>query len=276
MRLFNKVAVIGTGLIGGSMALAIRKKGLAGEVVGVSRHKETLALAKKIGAIDKGSRELSIIRGADLVIFAAPVKTILSLADKARGFIPKEAIVTDVGSTKKQIAAKLEKIFPNYAGGHPLAGSEKRSIANINAEMFKDSLCILTPREKTSPGALRKIKRLWNALGAKVYMMSPGRHDEILSFVSHLPHAVAFSLAGSVPRKYMKFSASGLKDTTRVALSDPRLWTDIFLSNKRNMLKSIKAFEDNLSKIRSAIEKNDEGGLLEILLKEKKKRETLK
>jgi len=275
MRLFNKVAIIGTGLIGGSMALAIKKKCLAHQIIGVSRHKNTLIWGKKSHIIDKGSQNLSIIQDADLVVLATPVNTILKLADIILKFIRKDSIVTDVGSTKKEIVSKLSKIFPNYVGSHPLAGSEKRGLTNASTDIFKNSLCILTPTKNTTPKALKKIKNLWNKLGARVIFLSPDTHDRILSFVSHLPHVIAFSLIDIVPDKYLRFGATGLKDTTRIALSDSRVWVDIFLSNRENMLKSIESFQNNLSRIKSAINKRDERTLIKILKKAKGKREIL-
>jgi prephenate dehydrogenase len=275
MRLFNKVAIIGTGLIGGSMALAIKKKRLTHQIIGVSRHKNTLIWGKKSHVIDKGSQNLSIIQDADLVVLATPVNTILKLADIILKFVRKDCIVTDVGSTKCEIVSKLSKIFPNYVGSHPLAGSEKRGLANASTDIFKNSLCILTPARNTNPKALKKIKNLWNKLGARVIFLSPDTHDRILSFVSHLPHVIAFSLIDIVPDKYLNFGATGLKDTTRIALSDSRLWVDIFLSNRENMLKSIEHFENNLSRIKSTINKRDERTLIKILKRAKGKREIL-
>ena len=275
MRLFNKVAIIGVGLIGGSMALAIKKKCLAHQIIGVSRHKNTLIWGKKSHVIDKGSQDLSIIQDADLVVLATPVNTILKLADIILKFIRKDSIVTDVGSTKKEIVSKLSKIFPNYVGSHPLAGSEKRGLVNASTDIFKNSLCILTPAKNTNPKALKKIKNLWNRLGARVIFLSPDTHDRILSFVSHLPHVIAFSLIDIVPDKYLKFGATGLKDTTRIALSDSRLWVDILLSNRKNMLESIEDFENNLSRIKSVINKRDERTLIKILKRAKGKREVL-
>ena len=275
MRLFDRVTIVGTGLIGGSLALAIKKKGLACEVFGVSRHRNTLLLAKKSGAIDKGSEHLGIIKGSDLVILATPVNTILNLAKEIAGLIPRGCIVTDVGSTKQEIVSCLSKIFPNYVGSHPLAGSEKRGIKNACPGMFEESLCILTPTRNTNPKALRKIKILWNELGAKVIFLQPDTHDRILSFVSHLPHALAFSLIDIIPPGYLKFGANSLKDTTRIALSDSQLWADIFLSNPRNISRAIELFQKNLSRIKSAINKKDKKLLTSILKKAKAKRDSL-
>ena len=276
MRLFNKVAVIGMGLIGGSMALDIKKKRLAHQIIGVSRHKDTLIRARKSRVIDKGSQDLSIIKDADLVVLATPVNTILKLSQTIAKFVSKDCIVTDVGSTKCEIVSRLGKTFANYVGSHPLAGSEKSGIRNIQPGIFKDSLCILTPVKNTAPKALKKIKNLWNQLGAKVVFLSPNTHDNILSFVSHLPHAIAFSLIDTIPDKYLKFAANGLKDTTRIALSDSRLWADIFLSNRKNMLKAIESFQDKLSGIKLAITRREEKTLIRIMKKAKAKRESLR
>jgi len=274
-KLFDKVAIVGTGLIGGSMALAIKKKRLANEVIGVSRHKETLSTAKKNGVIDRGSQDLNIIKDADLVVLAAPVDTILNLAEPISKIVKPGCIVTDVGSTKREIVARLEMVFPGYVGSHPLAGSEKRGVVNAEAGIFCGTLCILTPTRRTDKQALNKIKKLWDALGARVMLLPADSHDKILSFVSHLPHIAAFSLISIVPAKYLKFAASGLKDTTRIASSDSQLWSDIFLSNPKNINTAISLLEDALSRIKTAIQKKDRKLLASILKEAKKKRESL-
>ena len=275
MKLFKKVAIIGTGLIGGSLAQAIKKNRLADEIVGVSRHKRSLALAKQHKAIDRGSQSLEIIKGADLVVFATPVDVILKVAPKARQFIDDKAIVSDVGSTKELIVKNLEKIFPRFVGSHPLAGSEKRSIANANPSLFKDSLCILTPTRNTDTRALKRIALLWKQVGAKTSIIDPAVHDTILAFVSHLPHVAAFSLIDAVPSQYLQFSATGLKDTTRIAASDSEIWTEIFLSNRQNILKAIFLWQKEISQIQIAIKKKDSRQLSLLLQKAKVKRERL-
>lgn len=275
MKLFNKVAIIGTGLIGGSIALEIKSKQLAKQVIGISRHKKNILLAKKRGLIDNGSLQLDIIKGADLVIFATPVRTIINLAPKISKFLSKNCIVTDVGSTKTEIVSGLTKIFPNFIGSHPLAGSEKRSVFNAQLNMFKGTQCILTPTRKTNTKALNKIKTLWHKLGARVIMLSPQTHDKILSFTSHLPHAAAFSLMGVVPKEYIKFASSGLADTTRIASSEPELWVDIFLTNAKNTIRNIGLMQDKLSAIKSAIKNNNKQLLNKILKEAKEKRDRL-
>jgi prephenate dehydrogenase len=275
MKLFNKIAIVGLGLIGGSMGLVIKKKRLAKEVVGVSRHRQTILLAKKMQAIDSGSQNLKIIKGADLVILATPVSTIFSLAVAISKIIRPDCIVSDVGSTKQEIASKLGRVFTRYVGSHPLAGSEKCSIKNANSRLFRDSLCILTPSMNTDAQALDKMRRLWFELGARVTFLPASTHDKILSFVSHLPHAIAFSLIGIVPKRYLRFASTGLKDTTRIAASDSRLWEDIFLSNKKNIIKAIDLFRGNLLRIKKAINKKDRKALSKFLKEAKRKRDSL-
>lgn len=275
MKIFKKVAIIGTGLIGGSLAMAINKGRLAGEVVGVSRHKKNLRIAERRGAIDRGSQSLEIIKGADLVILATPVGVILRLAPKISKIVSDNCIVTDVGSTKKEIVASLEKTFKRFIGTHPLAGSEKRSVSNASAALFKDTLCILTPTAKTNKTAFNKVNLLWKKAGAKTTVLRPDVHDRILGFVSHLPHIAAFSLMESVPKNYLEFAAAGLKDTTRIAASDSELWAEIFLSNRSNLLKGIKTLQKNISCIGKAIKNRNKKRLSDILNRAKAKREIL-
>lgn len=269
------MAIVGVGLIGGSIALSIKKMRLADKVIGVSRHKRSLAIARRIKAIDEGSQDINIIKDADLVILALPVSAILKSAPRILKIIKKGCVVTDVGSTKMVIVSKLERIFPRYIGGHPLAGSEKRGIINADAEIFKDSLCVLTPTKKTDKEAQRKVGQLWRRIGARVIFLTPAYHDKILSFISHLPHLIAFSLIAAMPRKYLRFASSGLRDTTRIAASDAGLWRDIFLSNQKNMSKAIELFQKDLLNLKSAIEKKDARRLGRVLKQAKNKRDSL-
>lgn len=276
MPLFNKVAIIGTGLIGGSLALGIKQKKLAHEVVGVSKHKKSILLALKLKVIDKGSVSLEIIKGADLLIIATPVDTIITLKDEILKYVDRNCIITDVGSTKEKIVGQLEEALPNYIGSHPLAGSEKRGVINASSSIFDGSLCILTPTKKTTSSVLKNIARFWKSLGAKTIILTPKAHDRVFSFVSHLPHIIAFSLINTIPEELLKFSSGGPRDTTRIAASDSILWKDIILSNRKNLLDAIKLFENNLFRIKSAIKNNDSQALERILLQSKKIRESLK
>ncbi|MCM8796869.1 MAG: prephenate dehydrogenase [Candidatus Omnitrophica bacterium] len=275
MRLFNKVVIIGTGLIGGSLALAMKKRGLTKRIIGMGRHRKNLLLAKKIGAIDFISQDFSLVRDADLVVLATPVRKIIELGLKISPYLNAGCIVIDVGSTKGQIVKSLEKTIPCFVGSHPLSGSEKRSVIYANPDMFQNSLCILTPTPKTNLDAFKKIKQLWEKVGAKVVTITPSMHDKILAFTSHLPHILSFSLICTVPEAYFQFSSGGLRDTTRVASSDSELWTDIFLSNARNAISAIVKFQKKLSALTMAIRKKDRQRLSILLKKAKTKRDKL-
>ncbi len=279
MRLFNKVAIIGVGLIGGSIGLGIKKKKLARQVIGIARHKKTINSAIKRGAIDRGFLNVSAINGADLVILATPVNSIIQIGARISSLVRPGALVTDTGSTKKLIVRKLENVLPNFVGAHPLSGSEKQGIINAEADLFCDSLCILTPTTKTSKAALGKIKRFWIELGARVIYLTPARHDKLISYVSHLPHIAAFCLIQSVPRNSLYLASSGLRDTTRIAASADTLWKDILLTNSENVLNALKKFSASLSRIKSAIIQRDTKALERILRQarlERKELENLK
>lgn len=276
MKMFDKVAIVGTGLIGGSIALAIKKKNLCRQVIGISLHKKSLTLAKRIGAVDIGSLSLSAIKDADLVILAMPVSSIISLAPEISGLIKKNCLVFDVGSTKAKIVSKLSGLFPFFVGTHPLAGSEKRGIINACPDLFHNSLCIITPVNNTAATAVAKVKKLWSFLGAKTIVMNPLQHDRILGFISHLPHVAAFSLMNSVPEEFLKFSPVSFKEATRVAASDSALWADIIIDNRENVLNAIKELQKNMNDIKSAIKKNNPAELARIFQKAKIRRGSLK
>jgi len=275
MKLFKKVGIVGTGLIGGSIALAIRKKRLAGEVVGISRRRKSIRDAKSRGAIDRGSQDLKIIRGCDAVILATPVETIIKMEPAISKLVSRDCLVTDVGSTKVEIVKVFSKIFPNFIGSHPLAGSEKTGILQAHVDLFKNSLCILTPTEATSTAALKITKVLWQRLGAQTVLLTPKSHDRILSFVSHLPHVAAFALMGVLPKDYLRFASSGLKDMTRIARSDGELWVQIFLSNPKNLVKAIESLDAQLSQIKGALRRKDKKLLKGILERARTKRRIL-
>jgi len=275
MKLFNKVAIIGTGLIGGSIALAIKRRRLANRVIGLSRRKKTLIIAKKIKAIDEARSRVSELGDVDLVVLATPVGRIIELAPQLIKVIKKDCIVSDVGSTKQLILSRLSRNLPNYVGTHPLAGSQNSGIVFARADLFEGSTCIITPGWRMNSRALVKITLLWRRLGARVVYLNAAEHDRALSMVSHLPHVLAYSLMTSVGNKYLKYAASGLRDTTRIAASDPYLWADIFLSNRENMLKAIDLFGADLADMRQAIEKRDKRKLISIMEKARDKREKL-
>lgn len=275
MKMFNKVVIIGTGLIGGSIGLALKKQRLAACVMGLSRHRKNTRLAKKVGAIDSIAESLTVVEDADLVILATPVDTIIELAERIAKKIKKDCIVIDVGSTKEQIVSKLNTLMPNFLGCHPLAGSEKKGIANLQNNIFKGSICIITPTAKTNPRVLGKVKLFWKKLGARIIILSAKKHDQVLALTSHLPHALAFSLISSIPDQCLGLSSSGLRDTTRISGSNASLWSEIFLSNRVNLLTALSIFQKKLTVLKFALEGKNKSQLVKILKLANKKRKKL-
>lgn len=278
--MFKRVTIVGLGLIGGSLALAIKKERLAKEVVGVSRRRSTIrkALARKI--VDSATLDVRKgVKGSDLVILTTSVLKIIGIAKKISPWLSRGTILTDAGSTKREIVDKIGKVLPrggvSFIGSHPLAGSEKAGIDHINGRLFKDAYCILTKTKKTDIKTLNKIKRFWRALGMKVETISPEKHDMLLSRLSHLPHVTAVALMNACGKKELCLAAGGLKDTTRIASSNPELWKDIFVTNRKNIANDISFLKKELSKIESALKKNDSARLLSLLSKAKVIRDSI-
>lgn len=279
MKLFDRVTVIGLGLIGGSLALAIREKKLAKEVVGVSRKKSTIDKAVKRGIVNSATLDIENgVRDSDLVIITTPVFKIADIAKRIFPFLKKDAVITDAGSTKKYIVNSIEKSGLkgiNFVGSHPIAGSEKSGIMTADKDLFKGAYCVLTRTKNTDPKILNKVKKFWEKLGMKVEVMSPAEHDKLLSKISHLPHAVSASLVNCVGIKGIKLAAGGFRDTTRIASGEPELWKDIFLTNRDNLIKDIGILKKELFKIETALKNNNTRDLLKLLSKAKSIRDSL-
>jgi prephenate dehydrogenase len=275
MKLFNKAVIVGTGLIGGSLGRAIREKKVVSRVVGLSRHKRNARLALKAGAIDRIGVSLDEVKDADLVILATPVDTIVDIALKISGKIKEGCVVIDVGGTKQEVVSRVSPVIPGFLGCHPLSGSEKRGAANLKKGIFENSLCIVTPTAGTKKNVLAKVRELWKKLGSRVVILSPGEHDRIIAFTSHLPHAVAFSLISCIPETLLTLSSGGLKDSTRISASDAGLWSGIFLSNRVNLLACLSAFQAKLASLKLALKKRDKKLLMKFLSNANTKREKL-
>ena len=256
MKKFNKVAIIGVGLIGGSMGLALKKRGLARLVVGVGRRRSSLKKAQRKGAIDWGTLSLENgVRGADLIILATPVLKIIDFGKRLSGLVAPGTIITDVGSTKAEVVRILERSLPkgvHFVGGHPMAGSEHRGVEFAQKDLFRGTLTFLTKTKNTNPAALRTVSFLWRTLGAKVEILSPARHDKIVANISHLVHIAACELVNSA-KGDLRYASSGFADTTRIASSDPALWRDIILTNKREIVASLDRYIRTLQKTKKII-----------------------
>ncbi len=278
--IFKKVAIIGVGLIGGSIGEAVRRKGLAGTVTGIGRRASSIKEARRRGAIDEGTLDLKKgVRGADLVIIATPVCLIPVIAGKISPALKRGAIVTDVGSTKSLIVKAVEGCLPKrvfFVGSHPLAGSEKRGVKFAEENLFKGTVVIMTKTKKTKEPAVRKLSRFWSALGVKrVVIKSPEEHDRIVAEISHLPHLAASALIISAGARSLEFASTGFKDTTRIAASDPDVWRDICITNKVNIVRSLDRYERCLGKLKKLIKDNKAEALRKEFAKSKAIREKL-
>lgn len=275
MKLFKEIAIFGVGLIGGSIGLAIKRRQIADKVIGIGRHKESIDEALRQGAIDEGSLDIERAKDAGLLILAAPVKGIINVIAQLPKIIRRDCIVIDVGSTKTEIVKAAQNYGLNFIGCHPLAGREKRGVEYSMPDIFKNSLCLIVPSRKAEKEGVEKIKRFWKELGARTELMDAGAHDRALAFVSHLPHLVAYSLIDCISARYLRFAASGLKDTTRIGLSDPFLWRDIFLTNRKEILAAIKDFKASLGCFELLIKNNQPKALAAYLAKSRNKRNAI-
>ena len=272
--LFKKVTVVGLGLIGGSLAWALKKSGKVEEVSGVDIEEQTLLYVIRQGIVDNGSRSIEeSLENSQIVVIATYVGLIPSIAKAVVECSSPATTLTDVGSVKSCVVEEIESFIPPeycFVGGHPLSGTEHSGITFANPNLFNSKRCILTPTSKTSLSALNKVKSLWEAIGASVFTMDPETHDRVFAFVSHLPHAVAYTLINTVAsvrvaENIFNFAGGGLKDFTRISESTPEMWSEILLANRRHLIDSIKAFKKEMDKLHLAIENNSFDELNEYL-----------
>ncbi len=281
---FQKITIIGLGLIGGSLAWALKKSGGVSEVFGIDCDEKSLDYAIKKGIIDKGSQELEKgVKNSEIIVIATRVGLITEIAKSVFALASKGSLITDVGSVKAKIVRDIEGFLPprlHFIGGHPIAGGERSGVRVSDHRLFVGKRCILTPTPKTNAGALAKAKKLWEMVGAQVFTMDPATHDRLFAYVSHLPHAVAYALVNAVvsqkePDNILDFAGGGLRDYTRIGASSPDMWCDIFLNNKENILEAIDGFKRVFEKIRLLIEREDIQGLKRELSKAVKARHVM-
>ncbi len=283
--LFNRMVIIGVGLIGGSLAMASRRKGLVKEIIGVGRSTANLREAVRLKIIDSYTFDISeAVKGADLIVLSTPVGSFERLVKQMRHSLNKGAIITDAGSVKGGMVIRLERLLPKgtyFVGGHPIAGKEKSGVKAATDRLFEGTKCILTPTKKTDASALKKIKALWKSVGAEVVLMDPMLHDKALGAVSHLPHVAAYSIVNTAAEikkdgnNFIAFSGGGFKDFTRIAASSPEMWRDIFLSNRENLVNMISLYQKNLEKLKRYIKDKDSKRLIKELEKAKAVRDRL-
>lgn len=282
--MIDRLAIIGIGLLGGSVAKAARTRALAREIVGIGRDRARLEPAVADGTLDRVSTDLADgLAGADLVILAAPVLTNETLLERVWAVADAEAVVTDVGSTKAglaRVAGRLGARRPlAFVGSHPMAGSEQSGYAVARADLFEGATVIVTPTDTTEPRALKTATSFWDAVGARVATLDPETHDRVVAAISHLPHLVADALVDAVLRfepAALAFAARGFRDTTRIAASDPTMWQEIFLGNRAVLLDSITAFRGALDALEGLVRDGDAAELEGALVRIKRVREAVR
>jgi len=271
--MFKKVAIIGAGFMGGSLALALKEKFPLIKLYAFARSKKSLLKLKKAAIFDQVSTDLEeIVRGKDLIVLSTPVSAIIDLLSKMAPVLVKKTLLIDMGSTKSGICVKAEEILPypsNFTGCHPLCGSEKQGIQYSRPDLYRGALCICVGRGKSS--VQLRIAKLWQTLGSDPVWMTAERHDRILAAVSHLPHLLSFALSGVTDKKDAGYAATGFRDMTRLACSSPELWADIFLSNRGNLLSSLKKMIRTLEDYCSVLKSNDRKKLKSMLEQSKRK-----
>nr|MBA3753787.1 prephenate dehydrogenase/arogenate dehydrogenase family protein [Nitrospira sp.] len=283
---FKQVAIIGVGLIGGSLGMILRRQKLADSVVGIGRRVENLKKAVELGAIDRFVADpREGVDGADLVLLATPVDTYERHLQEWAACLNPGAIVSDVGSVKGHLVTRSEALMPaavRFVGAHPIAGKEKTGVAAGSETLFAGARCILTPTVKTDPDALHTVRAIWELAGSIVLEMDPFLHDKILGAVSHLPHVAAFALMtaladvrdhGMPELDLAGHSGGGLRDTTRIAASSPEMWRGIFLWNRDNLVLLIETYERHLSELKQLIASGDAAGIEKQLDKARHERE---
>jgi prephenate dehydrogenase len=281
--MIEKLAVIGVGLIGGSLALALREAGAVKEVVGCGRGQANLRLACSLGIVDHYTQDVAeAVRGADRVLLAVPLGAMRQTLEAMRDHLSPQAVVTDAGSVKGSVVDDLRAVFGEPPGffvpGHPIAGTERSGAEAAFASLYRNRRVILTPLPETEAAALAAVEAMWRQCGAEVTRMSVTHHDEILAATSHLPHMLAFSLVDSLARlkendEMFRYAAGGFRDFTRIASSNPVMWRDICLANRIPLDAMLKRFADELRELASLLEQGDGEGLLAIFERAKQARD---
>jgi len=281
--LFRRVALIGVGLIGGSLARGLKKQGLCASITGYGRSENELKKAVELGVIDQfASSVRDAVKNADLVVVAVPMSAFESVFSDMQGVVADDTIITDVGSAKESVIAAAKSVFgelpTGLVPGHPIAGTEKSGVEASFDSLFENRRVILTPTQVSSKNAVDLVGDMWRAVGAEVVLMAPDHHDHVLAATSHLPHVLAFSLVETLGEMHesseiFRYAAGGFRDFTRIASSDPTMWRDICVSNKDAILTVLKKYERHLKALELAIEAQDSEAINQIFVRAKKARD---
>jgi prephenate dehydrogenase len=259
---FPKITLVGVGLLGGSVGLAVKQRGVAGRVTGYVRRAESVGECLATGAVDEATQDLeAAVTGASLVILCTPVGDMEELAGQLKPHLAADAVITDVGSVKASVVRAVEGVLPRFVGSHPLCGSEKAGVAHAHGDLFEGAACALTPTGQSDATAVEMVSGFWTALGGKVVSLTAEDHDAIVARTSHLPHVVASALVNAVlarPRAGESiFLGTGFRDTTRLASGSPSMWRDIALTNAEAIARSIDELQAELEQLKTALGAKD-------------------
>lgn len=279
----QKLCIIGVGLIGGSLARAVREKGLYHEIIGCGRSVANLERAVELGIIDHFEHEVSkAVDGCDMVVVAVPLGAIRSVLEQMTGHLSENAVITDVGSAKQCVIEDgknvLGDVYQNFVPGHPIAGTEKSGADASFAELFRGRRVILTPTDDTNSKAVTRVREMWKSAGAEVTDMEPAHHDEVLAATSHLPHVLAYTLVDTLAAmserdEIFQYAAGGFRDFTRIASSDPAMWRDICIANRDALMKVLDRYQRDLATLSQTILNKDESALFELFSSAKQARD---
>lgn len=283
--LVPRLAVLGVGLIGGSLALALKEAGAVGEVVGIGRGLANLEKALELGVVDRFTQDPAAgVADADLVFLATPVLTLPEVAAAVLPHMKPGAVLTDGGSVKGSVVEAIEPLLPggvHFVPGHPIAGTEKSGAEAAFATLYRGKRCILTPTPRTDAAALELVHKVWETAGSEVVLMEVEKHDRILAAISHLPHMVAYSLVNAVgaydryEENILEYSAGGFRDFTRIASSDPTMWRDIAQTNRDALLEMMEQFEAFFAELKEDVRRGDGERIFEFFLRSKNSRDAI-
>lgn len=281
---FRKVTLVGVGLLGGSLGLALKARRVATEVHGYVRRAEVAPAAEAAGVVDRATANLAAaVSGADLVVLCTPIGQMASLAALCAPYLQRGAVVTDVGSVKAPVVEALEPVVESagawFVGSHPMAGAERTGFEAARADLFDGAVCVVTPTERTHGPAREQVETMWRSVGSEVLVLPPGQHDELVSRSSHLPHVVAAGLASYVlspahARVQALLCAAGFRDTTRIAGGAPEMWRDIALSNGTHLARALGVLMADLREFQQALEDRDAAAVEEFFRKARERRES--
>ena len=277
MKSLGTVAIMGVGLIGGSIGLALRQRGLSERVIGIGRNAARLRKAKQLGAITETTTQIERgVSDADIVIVGTPVELVVEHVKQISQFVGPQTLITDVGSTKQTIVEGVRKLEQGlFVGSHPMAGSDQGGVAHADADLFANRTVVVTPDKSTDENACRRVARMWKAFGARVVKMDCKAHDRAVSVISHLPHTISSVLSSQATSEQLELAAGGWADTTRIAGADPALWLEILRDNNKQVIRAVDRFLADLHKFRDALEDDNARVLLRYLKQGKQNRESL-